>query len=376
MADPCSGTCSNTALSNCDMVGYSAGIRHMIRTPTEYVDFVSIANSVLLPKVLLEERLNFCTFTSVQYITSINIIDSINIQDIVSIVWSSIIDESLIYDDTFALDPNILSVIIEKLIINDITDNKINAQLIIIDTLNYLDAIIEAWGIEVTEVLNITESVSLQLTYLSQLLESINFIDDNTFVLHMFTMLNDSVLIADDSDINQILNQRLEDGIYFSGGLIFGGKDDSYTFVINTMSKGITTYQNFNFNSLYGDMAASDDGIYQLVGDDDDGNIIESSFKTALMDFGSSLHKQVPYAYIGFSSSGELVLKAISNQDGVKKERWYQCKPSRDADAVSRVQLGRGVKAKYWQFELANVDGADFDIESIELMPLSLKRRI
>jgi hypothetical protein len=50
---------------------------------------------------------------------------------------------------------------------------------------------------------------------------------------------------------------------------------------------------------------------------------------------------------------------------------------TRDGElALRRTKLDRGVKATYWAFELENVDGADFEIESIEFMPVVMTRKI
>jgi hypothetical protein len=39
------------------------------------------------------------------------------------------------------------------------------------------------------------------------------------------------------------------------------------------------------------------------------------------------------------------------------------------------VKMGRGVKSRYWQFTISNVDGADFEIDELVLLPIILKRR-
>ena len=51
-------------------------------------------------------------------------------------------------------------------------------------------------------------------------------------------------------------------------------------------------------------LAANSNGIYVLTGDDSAGTDIDALIKTGLIDFGTSLEKQIPYAYIGLSKSG------------------------------------------------------------------------
>jgi hypothetical protein len=40
------------------------------------------------------------------------------------------------------------------------------------------------------------------------------------------------------------------------------------------------------------------------------------------------------------------------------------------------VKIGKGLRSRYWQFELVNIDGADFDLDTIEFHPVLLTRRV
>lgn len=143
----------------------------------------------------------------------------------------------------------------------------------------------------------------------------------------------------------------------------------------------ISRYDNWDFNSFccingtY--FAASDTGLYTLGAATDDGLPIQASVKTLKMDFGSSTQKRVVSAYLGYTATGKMVLKVGSVDQGVQSEHWYE---AREAMAASPregyVPLGRGLKSRYWQLELANVDGADFELDKLELYPLELSRRV
>jgi hypothetical protein len=72
-----------------------------------------------------------------------------------------------------------------------------------------------------------------------------------------------------------------------------------------------------------------------------------------------------------------LALKTIATDGGAKVERWYELR-EKPADEVreSRIKLGKGVKSRYWQFELVNVDGGEFEVDQLHLMPVMLSRRV
>jgi hypothetical protein len=142
-----------------------------------------------------------------------------------------------------------------------------------------------------------------------------------------------------------------------------------------------TEYENYPFNSFAFSnrryLAASADGIYELVGEDDDGVEIDAYVRTGLLDLGTTALKQVIRAYLGYTSDGRLLLKTFTTDGGQKIERWYEL-TERTADATreARVKFGKGVKARYWQFEVRNIEGSDFSIDQLQVLPLMLSRRV
>lgn len=143
----------------------------------------------------------------------------------------------------------------------------------------------------------------------------------------------------------------------------------------------VSEYRNWDFNSFakIGDryFAAGDGGLYALGAEHDDGEPISARVLTMMTDFDTPAQKRVVSAYMGYTASGELVFKVRSVDDGVLTEHWYA---AQDTQAVSprenMVRLGRGMKSRYWQFEIENVDGADFEVDQLELHPVRLRRRV
>jgi len=167
------------------------------------------------------------------------------------------------------------------------------------------------------------------------------------------------------------------------GQVIFKlGEDVYHGWVFSTEAAAFTEYTNYPFNSItmfkgkpYG---ATDDGIYLLEGDDDAGEPIEAAIKTKLTSMRQRAIKDAHAAYIGYTSSGELVLKVTTvTRQGAKREDWYKMQHG-DSDAfrASRMKIQRGLRSTYWQFEIANQDGADFDVEDVTILHEVLSRRI
>lgn len=146
--------------------------------------------------------------------------------------------------------------------------------------------------------------------------------------------------------------------------------------------KPFSEYSEYAFNSFASldnaYYAAADDGIYMVnVGDTDDGEPIDASIQTMMLDFDTAAQKRVLSAYLGYRSTGELLLKIKSVDDGMLVEQWYEAVATEaPAPQESYRQLGRGMKSRYWQFELVNVDGSDFELDRLEVHPIRLSRRV
>ena len=159
------------------------------------------------------------------------------------------------------------------------------------------------------------------------------------------------------------------------------GEEVIHGWVVNTQNAAFSEYQNFPFNSLmeyegrYYGLAA--DGLYLLAGDTDEGAEISAAIKTGLLDMGTHFLKDAKAAHLGYNSTGEMVLKVITTDAGEKVEHWYKMKPAAAEEVRDgRVVIGRGLRARYWQFELVNVAGADFEVDDVTLLYQVLSRRI
>lgn len=159
------------------------------------------------------------------------------------------------------------------------------------------------------------------------------------------------------------------------------GGDVVQGWVVNTKSSAFSEYDNFPFDSVIEVSgtyyAVADDGLYEITGDNDQGEQIDAFIKTGLLDMGSHFIKDAKSAYIGFSTDGRMLMKVTTTQKGRKEEWWYELKQSQNGSLRDgRVTIGRGLRAKYWQFEIANVDGADFELDDVQLMYNVLSRRV
>lgn len=157
--------------------------------------------------------------------------------------------------------------------------------------------------------------------------------------------------------------------------------EDYSAWVLNLDTIGVTQYQNYGFNSFvsfnnkyYG---AREDGLYLLEGDDDAGEAIDAWLTTGLSNFGTGSVKRMPAFYVGYTSDNGMILKVVVTDKGEKTEHWYRL-DARTANATraDRASPGKGLASVYWQWKLQNIDGGDFNIDTMRFWPMVLTRRV
>lgn len=154
------------------------------------------------------------------------------------------------------------------------------------------------------------------------------------------------------------------------------GEDD---YLVWSVEQGgaSAAYSGFAFNSFarVGGriFAASDAGLYELGGDDDDGAPIAAWVDLGQRNFGSMLLKGISNAYLTASSDAKLTVR-VTTPEGLAYT--YQARRAGTAMQAQRVDFGRGLRATYLNLELTNGGSGDFDLERLEFVVNESKRRI
>jgi hypothetical protein len=146
-------------------------------------------------------------------------------------------------------------------------------------------------------------------------------------------------------------------------------------YAINIANAALTEYTNFAFShfahfrgelfavSLTGD-------LYRLTGDADGSDPIEASFEIPPSNFGTTRTKSLPYVYVEAASSGPLLVTATADEHGVVAARTQTVGRNR------RARLARGLRGVLWGVNVANIDGAPFAIDALDLLPMMTNRKV
>lgn len=141
---------------------------------------------------------------------------------------------------------------------------------------------------------------------------------------------------------------------------------------LNTQLESFATTQftNYDFNSLvrFGgkSLGASANGLYELGGELDDTVDISAYFAPVTTDFGVSRPKRLRSLFIGCEATGPLSV-VLSTDDGA--ERTYSIW-AEVGQQGTKVPVGRDGEGRYWKFLFRNIDGCDFSIDSLEVLPI------
>lgn len=148
------------------------------------------------------------------------------------------------------------------------------------------------------------------------------------------------------------------------------------TWVINLRTGAISRYDEYGFNSFAQSqndtLAANEQGLYVLGGKTDDGGDIQSSVDFGTLPLTSRQLKHVSNVYLLGMSDKALNLKVEVN-DG--ESYTYTARSSSRFKGMQRVDLGKGLRATYYQLELQS-DSADYELDGVDVYTAHTSRRV
>ena len=155
---------------------------------------------------------------------------------------------------------------------------------------------------------------------------------------------------------------------------LFASPNFFTTWAINTRVGAVTEYQNYRFNSFarlgHRYLGANESGLYELVGDDDEGDPIVARLRSGKVQMNAARFTGLKGVYLGIRGQGEFFLRLIA---GGGETRTYRLL-ARDME-TTKINIGKGLRHRYLAFELEST-GQDFDLDTIEFVPILAQRRV
>lgn len=309
------------------------------------------------------------------------ITETVEFVDRLAVVWKMLLAETVALEGEPTPSTLAMQRMVEALALIAGPGSSIEARNLVAETLALADAIAVTAKEQLGDTAAFGETMRTALRARMRLLDELVVDALPAATARVLGVLEENIALDGSPTSTLEAFNRLRETVGFSITLRIG--DDVYlAWVVNTETRAASTYTNFPFNSFCefeGDYyGAAADGIYELDGDDDDGDAIRARLRLGMSNLGIAREKRIPALYLAYAADGRLVLKAIVTEiDGTRSEWWYQLTP-RGAGGVreGRIQMGRGLKAVFWDFEIANIDGADFELADLKFHPMVLDRRV
>lgn len=205
--------------------------------------------------------------------------------------------------------------------------------------------------------------------------EMIRLLDYPERMLVMRITVPDGFELDDAGLCNFIYNTGLSDEVVAEITYQQPG-DTVATWAINTRTTAVTQYTNFSYNSFAPMgrkfLAANEDGLYELNGARDDtadviGRIAGGFFPPSDGKLGG--FKGV---YLAANSAATWFLKLEAGDGRV----YHYKRVSRPGKQNTKIDVGKGLRSRYFAWELIAADGQDFDLDGLEFVPMVSGRRI
>jgi hypothetical protein len=235
------------------------------------------------------------------------------------------------------------------------------------------DALGRFFGAEVSDEINVAPLMGGYTSKDGQLSETIGLTEGVTPRLVLRVIATDTIGIEAEEALRMLFSPAIAEGIQLSAAYL--SPDSSITtWAMNTRTAAVSEYQNYAFNSFarLGNkyIGANEDGLYELTGDDDAGTDIVATIRSGFAQWSGTHLGSFKAAYLAIRGEGSFVLRVVSG-DG----RTYNYSVTAESQKTVKVNMGKGLRARYFAFELVST-GQDFDLDTLEFIPLVADRRV
>ena len=203
--------------------------------------------------------------------------------------------------------------------------------------------------------------------------DAINLTSVLTNKLLLSVTSSESIRVSPTQALKALYSGTMTEGAQITAGYV-SPSGNFTTWAMNARTAAVTEYSNYVFNS-FGKLGnkyigASSSGLYELSGDTDAGTNIIADIKSGFAQWSSTHLGSIRNAYLATKGGGNFVLKIITGEG-------LTVVYSLTADSMqsTKIHIGKGLRTRYFAFELIST-GQDFDLDTLEFVPLVVQRRV
>jgi hypothetical protein len=334
---------------------------------------------------ILRARLQLAAEQRVAFDGTQTLRDTLALEVTLDLVFHQILASSLELGATQAISYTAIARMVDALLLGGAVNTSAEAHILIAEAITF-GAVLEGTPLTTfTSALGLDASMSLTYAAIARLIDQLALSASQSTTATLATVLSDELALAMGGTTSLDATTVLRDGLAFV--LQFSIDDEQYVaWSMNTNTKGATKYTNFPFNSFMRIGGENGRAVrshrhrpLRMEGADDAGVPIAAKLRLGMSSMGTRAQKRMASAYLGYTASGDLRVKAVVADEvtGDRTAHSYRLY-ARGASSMreGRVPIGKGLQAPYWDFVVENVDGADFELDVIEILPIYLERRV
>lgn len=139
-------------------------------------------------------------------------------------------------------------------------------------------------------------------------------------------------------------------------------------YCLNLENNRPTSYTGYDFTSFGGDYGVKTDGLYTLTSS----NGVAAKVGLGKQNFGTEELKHLPAVYLGVASEEPMEMQVVTPD----QDYTYPARNSGVDTRIQRVDVGKGLRANWFDLTVYNQSGSDFTLASVSFTPLASGRRI
>jgi len=317
-----------------------------------------------------------------KFITKPFLSDTVILTDAVYKALRATLTDSILTTDLLLVVQGVT--LVEQFLLQDVPNAAAVYSQTIAEALLTDDNLLWFWGKFVVENFALTDSISRQYQGVVNPADTLA-ITDAMVDWMVYALSGTELAVMTDIITPQMIfkGEALVDNICLTATYV-SPSGNITTWVVNTRTSAVTEYRNYNFNSFakmgMRFLGANAQGLWVLDGELDDTQSIITKMKSGLMQLAGSRFTSFKGAYLGirvkdasgtrFHPKGDFILKLYAG-DG--REYIYAFRPQNLQ--TTKINMGKGLRARYFAWELI-APGENFDLESVEFVPITSIRRV
>lgn len=263
--------------------------------------------------------------------------------------------------------------VLDKLGLSDLLAPKLIYRLSLAEQINLCGTIARFMGGAIIDGFTVSEVVAPLYRANAALTDNLGLNDALTPKFILRVVASDQVTISQTQVLKALLRGTVLEGIQLSAAYV-APNGSITTWAMNTRTTAVSEYRNYPFNSFakmgHKYLGAAADGLYELDGDTDNGASIIATIRSGLTQMSGSHLGGIKAAYLAARGTGAWVLRIITGHGEV-----YNYAVTNQSMRSTKIHIGKGLRARFFAFELVS-SGQDFDLDSLEFIPIVNARRV